>query len=159
MYNVGDFNRPEKYRAVIVAELRIAGITDITTHEYTAEFLKPGCKAHSLAMAGISCPLPPEDVRTETVTCYDVTAQLHGWTFGRRWYYWSASCKDSKNAIPLDDAKVLFEKFPKDLRLDGDCGCPPPTHAAYLYHIDTQDALNALTEYLTDRAAKTSVKE
>ena len=69
---------------------------------------------------------------------------LHGWLFERAWYYWRAKGP----GIPPREAEVLHEAHGRDCRVDGHCGCPPPSYckgfAVSAYHIDTQAGLNAL---------------
>jgi len=57
---------------------------------------------------------------------------LHGWTFVRRWYYWSANGP----AVPADIAQRAWTSA-GDARIDGDCGNPAVTGPVSSYHIDS----------------------
>jgi hypothetical protein len=74
---------------------------------------------------------------------------LSGWTFERRWYYWTAEGP----GIPCDIAERLHASHGKEVRVEGHCGCPSPREwrkgfAIGSYHVDTQEGLNALADTL-----------
>lgn len=78
-----------------------------------------------------------------------VMGSLHGWGFRRAWYYWVADGP----GIPPVYANELHEKHGKDVRVDGHCGCPSPQEwfkgfAVGMYHVDTQEGLNALADVI-----------
>jgi len=64
------------------------------------------------------------------------------WEFQRAWYYWVAKGP----GISPENAMELHEKLGKVVRVNGNCGCPPPSKsfATNSYHVDTQEGLNAL---------------
>ncbi len=75
--------------------------------------------------------------------------ELSGWTFQRRWYYWSAEGP----GIPPDVAEKLHASHGREVRVEGHCGCPSPLEwrkgfAIGSYHVDTQEGLNALADVL-----------
>jgi hypothetical protein len=76
-----------------------------------------------------------------------------GWTFRRAWYYWVAEWKPpAPVSLPMNKAVELHEEYGTVVRVDGHCGCPAPdihwgdTGTPHLYHIDTQEGLNAFVE-------------
>lgn len=76
-----------------------------------------------------------------------VVGELHQWGFDRAWYYWIAKGP----GIPPVYANELHESHGKEVRVNGHCGCPSPFEqlhgfAVGLYHVDTQEGLNALAE-------------
>lgn len=78
-----------------------------------------------------------------------VIGSLHKWSFNRAWYYWVAKGP----GIPPVYADKLHEKWGKDVRVDGHCGCPSPKEwfkgfAVGHYHVDTQAGLNALADVI-----------
>ena len=78
-----------------------------------------------------------------------VMGSLHGWGFRRAWYYWIAEGP----GIPPVYANELHEKHGTDVRVDGHCGCPSPQEwfngfAVGLYHVDSQEGLNALADVI-----------
>ena len=80
---------------------------------------------------------------TEVATI--VLGSLHGWSFERAWYYWTAKGP----GIPLAQAMELHAKHGKVVRVNGDCTGPSPLDqfrglACGSYHVDTQEGLNAL---------------
>lgn len=71
------------------------------------------------------------------------------WQFERAWYYWRASGP----GLPVEIAERLHAKHGQVVRVGGHCGCPSPREwykgfGVGLYHIDTQDGLNALADAL-----------
>lgn len=73
--------------------------------------------------------------------------EIHGWTFQRSWYYWSAGGPP----LPFKYAMPLHELIGDEVRVDGHCGCPSPVEwygktgkGVTAYHIDTQEGLNIL---------------
>lgn len=90
-----------------------------------------------------------EIVRHDQPLHQEVPAMLTGqlmsggtvlFAFTRAWYYWVV-----KGFVPLRIAIRLYYNDPigrTDIRVDGNCSCPPPTEDVYTYHIDTQEGLN-----------------
>jgi len=84
----------------------------------------------------------------------------YGWLFTRAWYYWVAKAEDGV-VLPFDLADELYEQN-KDVRVAGHCGAPAPREwyrhpwhvGVSLYHVDTQEGLNLLVQYLTRHAAR-----
>ena len=76
---------------------------------------------------------------------------LNGWTFKRAWYYWVAKAGEGV-ALPFEIAEELHEQHGQAVRVSGHCGCPAPREwykepwhmGVPLYHVDSQDGLNAL---------------
>lgn len=69
------------------------------------------------------------------------------WSFKRRWYYWVAE----GNGIPVELAERLHERFGREVRVAGHCGCPSPREwfkgfPVNSYHIDTPEGLRALAD-------------
>ncbi len=100
--------------------------------------------------AGIKTEGPHEFLRKhngEVPTAY--IGSLCRWGFRRAWYYWIAEGP----GIPPDKAQEFHERWGKEVRVDGHCGCPAPLEwfrgfAVGRYHIDTQEGLNAFAELL-----------
>ncbi len=70
---------------------------------------------------------------------------LSTWTFKRAWYYYVAEGP----GLPVEVAEQLHEKHGNAVRVAGHCGCPSPREwykgfGVGLYHVDTQEGLNAL---------------
>ena len=78
---------------------------------------------------------------------------LPGWSFRRAWYYWVATASDGVS-LPFDAADRLHKDHGNDVRVSGHCGAPAPRewynkpwfNGVPLYHVDTQDGLNALAD-------------
>ncbi|RJQ26726.1 hypothetical protein C4577_02960 [Candidatus Parcubacteria bacterium] len=71
------------------------------------------------------------------------------WLFERAWRYWVATGP----GIPPDKAEDFHKKWGKEVRVEGHCGCPSPLEwnsgfAIGMYHIDTQEGLNAFARLL-----------
>jgi hypothetical protein len=71
------------------------------------------------------------------------------WGFTRSWYYWVAKGQ----GIPADIAEEFHKTWGQQVRVNGSCACPSPLEdnkgfAVGLYHIDTQEGLNAFVELL-----------
>jgi len=71
------------------------------------------------------------------------------WTFKRAWYYWVAEGP----GVPPAKAEPFHQTWGKQVRVAGHCGCPSPREihrgfAVGLYHIDSQEGLNAFAELL-----------
>jgi hypothetical protein len=89
-----------------------------------------------------------------------VLAYMNGWTFKRAWYYWVASSDD--NLLLFENADKLHEKFGQEVRVSGHCGCPAPREwynkewnlGVNLYHVDSQEGLNALAQAIRDQATQ-----
>lgn len=76
---------------------------------------------------------------------------LAGWSFERAWYYWIAKGP----GIPPEHADKLHEKYGKEVRVDGHCGCPSPKEwfkgfSVGHYHVDTQEGLCALADTIRE---------
>ncbi len=101
-----------------------------------------------LQIAGIEVKKLPEyfrDNHPEMRTI--IIGQLGQWGFERAWYYWVAKGP----GIPPEYANKLHEKHGKDVRVNGHCCCPSPEEqfkgfAVGLYHVDSQEGLNALAD-------------
>ena len=117
---------------ILRAELKAAGIPTLQEAEckgpeYMAELLR--------RMSG--------EVKTSVI------GVLHGWTFKRSWYYWTAEGP----GIDVETAEALHAKHGRDVRVAGHCGCPSPREwykglACGDYHVDTPDGLKALADTL-----------
>lgn len=106
------------------------------------------CKSE-LEQANIPIIGPFESMRDrgEVPTAY--FGELCMWGFVRNWYYWVAKGP----GIPPDRAEELHKDYGTQCRVQGHCGCPSPLEyhhgfAVDLYHIDTQEGLNAFAELL-----------
>ncbi len=109
---------------------------------------------NELTQAGI--PAIPFQTTGEVPS--DVCGELNGWNFERRWYYWSA--KTSTMPLPFNKAEELYRMNGKDIRVAGHCGClaprewwKRPSQLPDSYHIDTQEGLNLLAQYIREHAA------
>jgi hypothetical protein len=204
MINLGDGPfRGKMGRDIILSELRLARVVNITVEENEVDVLDRNCSAAKVPQGII---IPGLEERFHKETMYRVEGKLYGWTLSRAWYYWAASCERLEDEVGEKDAMILYERFKQDLRVDGHCGCPPPTgnHLHYhcrvgvkrvegghdlsvdgkhvtfveksadwtvlfrdldqqnpgkrvgvnLYHIDSQDALDALCAYLRQRGVR-----
>lgn len=99
--------------------------------------------------AGIKvCKFPaikPQGEVPTTVLC----GEAHRWGFHRAWYYYVAK----GDGIPPDKAEEFHKTWGTQVRVDGHCGCPSPLEwckgfAVGMYHIDTQEGLNAFVKLL-----------
>lgn len=87
-----------------------------------------------------------------------IVGLLGGWWLERAWYYWVA--KNNDHPLPFPVANKLHEKFGNEVRVSGHCGCPAPQEwydnpyytGVPLYHIDTQEGLNAFAEAVREAA-------
>lgn len=71
------------------------------------------------------------------------------WGFRRAWYYWVAEGP----GISADKATEFHKTYGTQCRVNGHCGCPSPLEQNHgfgigLYHIDTQEGLNAFAQLL-----------
>ena len=78
----------------------------------------------------------------------DILGSVHGWSFDRRWRYWSAKGP----GIPCDVATELWDRD-KTVRVDGHAASPSPIEwlngfGIGLYHIDTQEGLKELADVI-----------
>jgi len=89
----------------------------------------------------------------------EVPAKIIGgvdkWSFKRNWYYWVAEGP----GISVQDATDLHNKHGQEVRVDGHCGCPSPKEwngnfATGMYHVDSQEGLNALSAMIRRIAAR-----
>ena len=101
-----------------------------------------------LVAAGVMVERLPEVLRErmgEVKTI--IMGWLHGWRFERSWRYWIAKGP----GIPPVYAEDLHRSHGKEVRVDGNCTCPSPREwmngfAVGLYHVDSQEGLNALAK-------------
>ncbi len=108
-----------------------------------------------------------EGRRSKGEVPYSITGKLGDWNFIRAWYYWMAGAQKGKG-LPLEAALELHNReypiieelrkgqsieikkgqpiktYGQVIRVDGNAGCPTPTSMVRLYHVDTQEGLNAL---------------
>lgn len=99
-----------------------------------------------LKQAGIEVMILPIHLPSSEVPSLAV-GELSMWSFQRAWYYWIAEGP----GLPVEIAEKLHEKHGQVVRVDGHCGCPSPREWFHgfgvgLYHVDTQEGLNALAE-------------
>lgn len=83
---------------------------------------------------------------------------LESWGFKRAWYYWVAEGP----GIPPDIAEKLHAAHGQDVRVAGNCGCPSPLEwhkgfAVGMYHVDTQEGLNALADTIREVVARSAL--
>ena len=102
--------------------------------------------AAELNLAGITVMVLPFEQGGEVKT--KVIGSVHGWSFDRLWYYWSAKGP----GIPCDVATDLWNKD-KTVRVDGHCASPSPVEwfngfGVGSYHIDTPEGLKALADVI-----------
>lgn len=123
---------------------------------------KTNCDAEleaELTEAGIPVFRLPESLRDTMGEVQSiVVGDLCGWEFKRAWYYWVAKGP----GIPPEDAEALHATHGQDVRVAGHCGCPSPLEwyegfAVPLYHIDTQEGLNALANTIKTVKARASI--
>ncbi len=111
------------------------------------------CDLHivkELERAGIEGIKMPWARKAEVASHY--IGHLNGWEFTRAWYYWTA--KAEGNLLLFKHADPLHGEHGEEVRVDGHCGCPSPREwckapwriGVSLYHVDSQEALNALAE-------------
>lgn len=132
MINLGDGPfRGHRERDIILSELRLAGVTNITIEEDEKEVLDPRSQAAGLQSCGIMIPSMPRP--TITVMQFNVTAKMRGWSLDRAWYYWVVSCSEAEHEIGPNDAMILHKAHGKDLRVNGDCGSPAPAERQFKY--------------------------
>ena len=121
-------------------------------HADTDEILRAELKAAGIPTLQEDADKPPEffaellreqsgEVKTS------VMGVLHGWTFKRAWYYWTAEGP----GIEVTAAEALHATHGQQVRVAGHCGCPSPTEwfkglAVGDYHVDTPDGLKALAD-------------
>lgn len=115
-----------------------------------------------LAAAGIDWPRFEPDVAEvmremsgEVKT--SVYGHLHGWTFKRAWYYWTAEGP----GIDVDTAEALHATHGQVVRVAGHCGCPSPREwfkglACGSYHVDSPEGLKALADTIKALVAKSA---
>jgi len=118
----GDVESYPEVDAQVVRELDAAGVKVIGPHEWLRE-------------------------RGEVPVAF--MGELCMWGFRRAWYYWVAEGP----GVPADRAEEFHKTWGKQVRVDGHCGCPSPLEwqhgfAVGMYHIDTQEGLNAFAELL-----------
>lgn len=104
-----------------------------------------------LGAAGVKHePEEPADwLREKREVPFGYIGTLCGWSFRRAWYYWVAEGP----GVPADKAQAFHETWGQQVRVDGHCGCPSPLEwhhgfAVGMYHIDTQEGLNAFAGLL-----------
>jgi hypothetical protein len=111
--------------------------------------------AEELRLAGISLVKLPEFMRDKNEVKTVIMGELYKWGFRRAWYYWVADGP----GLPLEEAMELHEKWGNVVRVDGHCCCPSPLEwnegfATGLYHVDSQEGLNALADMIRRIHAK-----
>lgn len=140
MINLGDGPfRVAQARDIILGELRLAGVTNITVEEKEVKVLDPESEAGQLSRHGIMVPSLAKRYLRETH--FNVSGKLHGWELDRAWTYWVVKTKDENSLIGIEDAKILHAKHGKKLRVAGHCGCPPPEHP-WLYYKQRASAVH-----------------
>lgn len=102
-----------------------------------------------LEAAGIEVHTLPGSVRLRGEVETNVMGELCGWTFQRQWRYWVAEGP----GLPSPYCDELHEQVGGTCRVEGDCKAPSPAErfnglAVNMYHVDTQEALNALADML-----------
>ncbi|KKL10923.1 hypothetical protein LCGC14_2550960 [marine sediment metagenome] len=103
--------------------------------------------SNELQLAGIGIYKLPKGFREQYEVKTIITGTLYDWTFKRAWSYWVAEGP----GISVEVAEQLHKHYGKEIRVAGHCGCPSPTEWYHgfgvgLYHIDTQEGLNALSK-------------
>ena len=73
----------------------------------------------------------------------------HRWSFERAWYYY----RPKGPGIPPLEAEEFHKQWGKQVRVEGNCGCPSPLEycqgfAVGSYHIDTPEGLKGFVELL-----------
>ena len=116
---------------------------------------KPELIEKELIEAGIKVYIFPRLTENSEVDCgFQGVIEFKGgyWEFKRAWYYWVAKGP----GIPPKEAMELHNEFGKVVRVNGNCGCPPPSEAFATdsYHIDTQEGLNAFAKLIKILAEK-----
>ncbi len=106
-----------------------------------------------LLEAGIEVHILPISIGGEVPT--KIIGSVQGWNFERAWYYWVAKGP----GISVEDATDLFNTHGQEVRTDGHCGCPSPKEwngnfGTGMYHVDTQEGLNALAATIKKIAAR-----
>ena len=110
------------------------------------EYLRQELKEAGIEIIELGFP-----VRQEVPT--SIIGILNGWTFKRAWYYWVARAGDG-TILPFEIADRLHEQHGQEVRVSGHCCCPAPREwyskpwyfGVPLYHVDSQEGLNALAE-------------
>jgi len=102
-----------------------------------------------LAAAGIKAEGPHDFLRRNREVPSGYLGTLCLWSFRRAWYYWVAEGP----GVPADKAEEFHKTWGRQVRVAGHCGCPSPLEwhkgfAVGVYHIDTQDGLNAFAGLL-----------
>ncbi len=114
-------------------------------------------EAHALVDATVLGELNEAGIKVEGLESlrghYEVPTKYVGslamWGFRRAWRYYIASGP----GVPPDLAEEFHGKYGKQVRVQGHCGCPSPLEynhgfAVGMYHIDSQNGLNAFAELL-----------
>ena len=111
----------------------------------------------------ITAGIPYEEMEFFRTTSGEVPSALigllDGWRFRRAWYYWVAEAHDT--LLLFEFADPLHQKFGQEVRVAGHCGCPSPREwykedwqlGVSLYHVDTQEGLNALANAIILQSA------
>ena len=102
-----------------------------------------------LQLANIEVARLPEVLRSRHEVRTVIVGQIGPWGFDRAWRYWIAKGP----GIPPLIAEALHTLHGTEVRVDGHCGCPSPGawfkgFAVGLYHVDTQEGLNALANVI-----------
>ena len=77
----------------------------------------------------------PRD-RSKNEVSASFIGELNDWHFIRAWYYWVAIPINPNKGLSMDKASILYQKYGKDARVDGDCTAPAPYLRGQLYHMD-----------------------
>jgi len=106
-----------------------------------------------LLEAGIEVLMLPFSLNQEVPA--KIIGGVDKWSFKRAWYYWVAEGP----GISVEDATDLFNTHGQEVRTDGHCGCPSPKEwngnfGTGMYHVDTQEGLNALAATIKKIAAR-----
>ena len=108
--------------------------------------------AQELEQAGIQYIVSGAPFNDEVPSA--IIGRHHGWTFRRAWRYWRARADDGL-VLPFALADELYA-LDKSVRVAGHCGAPAPREwykepwrrGVSSYHIDTQEGLNLLAQFI-----------
>lgn len=124
----------------------LAGVpADISDPIILAELTKAGIQYFKLS------PDKHGELNTSYRVCF---IEGTGWIFSRAWRYWVAHWEPPHRPITMEQAKELHASHGQDVRSGGHCGAPAPEEQfgadgiPYLYHVDTQEGLNAFVKVI-----------
>jgi len=114
------------------------------------EFLKKELEEAKIPYHEYSFKLANSEVPTHLIDT------LEGWTFKRAWRYWAAT---TDQPLLFTFANRLHAEYGEECRVSGNCGAPSPREeykypwclGVVLYHVDTQEALNALAQTIKEQ--------